>query len=266
MILCSSGVLFRPETFDADAILEFGPQLPADGIEVLVTKRMVGRLDEVADRLNSSELRFPVVHGPKRLGAALPTPEAVEQLEEAARFATAIGADLVVLHLWDLPESDGDLDGRLEAAVLAADVLDHHGCRLSVETIPCIHATPLANIERVLEREPRATVTLDTEFLAYHDEIGAALDAGWLWRDGVVRNIHVKDYARGLADEDGVRRYLLPGEGAIDFPALFQALNGLGYSGTVALEAPSLQSDGRPDVPTLARSLRRMSHHPWAFQ
>ena len=266
MILCSSGVLFRPEVFDADAILEFGPQLPVDGIEVLVTRRMVGQLVEVADHLMDSDLRFPVVHAPKRAGAALPGSEAVEQLEETAVFAANIGAGLVVLHLWDLPRADADFDGRLEAAVLAANIVDQHGLRLAVETIPCQHGTPLANVKRVLEHDPRIAVTLDTEFLAYHGELDAAFEAQWLWADGFVRHLHVKDYGDGLLDAQGIRRYLLPGEGTVDFRAIFDALERWRFTGSVSLEAPSLLPDGSPDIETLIRSLSRMTQRPWAFQ
>ncbi len=38
----------------------------------------------------------------------------------------------VVLHLWDLPESDADFAGRLEAVVVAADVVAKHGVTLAV--------------------------------------------------------------------------------------------------------------------------------------
>lgn len=265
MILCSSGVLFRPETFDADAILTFGPRLPVDGLEVLVTRRMVGRLQEVPERLGQCSLRFPVVHAPKRVGAALPTREAVDQLEETATFAAAIGSELVVLHLWDLPKSDADFDGRLEAAVLAADIIGREGLELAVETIPCEHGTPLGNLARVVEREPRVSVALDTEFLAFHNELDAALEAAWLWTSGSVRHVHVKDYTDGLFDSQGVRRYLLPGQGSIDFRAVFGALEAWRFSGSVSLEASALLPDGQPDVEALSRALKRMSRSPWAF-
>ena len=161
------------------------------------------------------------------MGAALPSPEAIAQLDEAALFAAAIGANQMVLHLWDLPESDSDLPGRLDAVVIAADVADKHSVRLLIETIPCRVSTPLRNVQRVLEHEPRVGVALDTEFLAMHGELEEALAADWLWNDGRVGHVHVKDYDGSLSESDGSRRYLMPGEGRIDFGAVFKTLEGV---------------------------------------
>jgi sugar phosphate isomerase/epimerase len=266
MILCSSGVFFHPQTDEIDAILSFGSELRVDGLEVLVTRRMFSRLADAAEQLGRTALRFPVVHAPKRLGAAIPAPEAIEQLEEIVRFAAQIGASLVVLHLWDLPESDTDLEGRLAAAVIATDIVARQGLKLAIETIPCHHGTPLRNIERILEHEPRVGVTLDTEFLALHDELDAAMQADWLWADGHVRHVHLKDFDGGLFHASGARRYLLPGEGTLNFRGLFPALENRRFAGSVALEAPAFQPDGQPDVERLNGVLARISRSPWSFR
>jgi sugar phosphate isomerase/epimerase len=167
--------------------------------------------------------------------------------------------------LWDLPESDTDFGGRLEAAVVAANIAEDEGVGLAVETIPCSQSTPLKNVERVIEHEPRLSIALDTEFLAYHGEIDAALHAGFLWERPVVRHIHLKDYAGTLVDESGRRRYHAPGDGAIDFPGFFAALQRHGYDGAVSLESASRRPQGGPDVDRIAATLKRISMNPWAF-
>ncbi|MEX2394924.1 MAG: TIM barrel protein [Actinomycetota bacterium] len=264
MILCSSGVFFERERTDAESILDYGPQLPVDGLEVLVTGRMVPILEETTEHLRSSGLTFPVIHAPKPVGARLPADEAIHELKATCRFARAIGSSLVVLHLWDLPDSDRDLPGRLEAATLAADIAADVGIEIAIETIPCTYATPLANIECILEHEPRARVTLDTEFLAYHDEVESALDVDWLWRDGIVRHIHLKDYDGSMFHDDGKRRYLPAGDGAIAFGTLFDRLNERGFTGSVSLEC--VPKNGRTiDIAATARLLGRISNTPWAF-
>ncbi len=274
MILCSSGVLFHrgpdgrlvaPRDDHVADILSVGPRMPVDGIEVLVTRRMVGSLKEAADRLLVSSMSFPVIHGPKHVGAALPSQEAVSQLDEAAWFAATIGAQDLVLHLWDLPESDTDFAGRLKAVVIAADVAAKHGIRLLIETIPCQESTPLRNLERVLEHEPRVGVALDTEFLALHGELEEALAADWLWAEGHVRHVHIKDYDGNLSGPDGTRRYLMPGDGLIDFPGVFRAFNKRRFPGTISLEAATYLHDGKPDIEGACRAIARMSHSPWSF-
>lgn len=272
MILCSSGVFFvrgsdgswvLPDGPEIGAIGEIGPQLGVDGVEFLVTRGQLGHLDVVANLLEGFTLPVPVIHAPKRVGAALPDDSAVAALAESARFAARVGAGVAVLHLWDLPDSDRDLDKRLDAVVLAADVFERHGVTLAIETIPCIVGTPLRNIERVLEREPRVGVALDTEFLAMHDEIGDATDADWLWPH--VRHVHLKDFANSLTDEGGVRRFHLPGTATIDFPGFFDALERRGYTGAVSLEATATLPEGGVDVDALRRCFARMSHSPWRF-
>ncbi len=252
-----------PDGPDVGAIIELGPQLGVDGIEILVTRGMRGHLDAVAELLDDMMLPVPAVHAPKRVGAALPDDAAVAALDETARFAARIGAGVAVLHLWDLPEGDRNFDARLDAVVLAADVFAPHDVTLAIETIPCLEGTPLRNIERVLEREPRAAVALDTEFLAMHDEIDDALAADWLWPH--VRHIHVKDFGGSLVDADGNRRYLLPGDGSNDFAKLFSTLDRRGYAGAISLEANAVLPEGGLDMDALRRCFSRMSHSPWRF-
>jgi sugar phosphate isomerase/epimerase len=271
MILCSSGVFFVrgpdgrwivPDGPDVGAIIELGPQLGVDGIEFLVTRGMLGRLEAVAELLDAMTLPVAAVHAPKRVGAALPSTDAVAALDETARFASRVGANVAVLHLWDLPDSDRDFERRLEAVTIAAEVFEPY-VTLAIETIPCSVSTPLRNIARVLEREPRVGVALDTEFLAMHDEIEDAINADWLWPH--VRHVHVKDYAGTLVSEDGGRRYVLPGDGSIDFARVFMALDDRGYTGAVSLEANAVRPEGGLDVDALRRCFARMSHSPWRF-
>ncbi len=161
---------------------------------------------------------------------------------------------------------DKDFPGRLSAAVIAADLAEDEGVSVAIETIPCLKGTPLSNVERVLEHEPRTSVALDTEFLAFHGELDDALTASWLWNDGVVSHIHLKDFADGLFDAEGTRRYRALGDGAIDFRAFFQALEDHKFSGSVSLEAAPPSPSGGPDVEAIRRSLKRIRERPWRFE
>jgi sugar phosphate isomerase/epimerase len=77
--------------------------------------------------------------------------------------------------------------------------------------------------------------------------------------------VHVKDYTGALVGADGARRYVLPGDGSIDFPRVFDALDERGYAGTVSLEANAVRPEGGVDVDALRRCFARMSHSPWRF-
>src|SRR5215813_3911008 len=88
-----------------------------------------------------------------------------------------------------------------------------------------------------------------------HQQLEAALQADWLWRQNRVRHIHIKDYDRGSYSTDNFRRYLHPGEGRINFPKVFDALRLRKFSGYISLEASIVNRDGTRDMQQLKKSL-----------
>jgi sugar phosphate isomerase/epimerase len=129
------------------------------------------------------------------------------------------------------------------------------GLKLAVETIPCRCNDPLSNIYRAVEQEPDILVALDTEFLAMHNQLEAALEADWLWRQDRVCYIHIKDYHGDVYSTDNFRRYLHPGEGDIDFPKFFDALKLRNFRGYISLEASVVNNSGIRDIDKLKKSL-----------
>ena len=124
-----------------------------------------------------------------------------------------------------------------------------------VETIPCRYNDPLSIIYRVVDQEPDVLVAFDTEFLAMHNQLEAALEADWLWQQNRVRHIHIKDYDGNLYSTDNFRRYLHPGEGNINFPKFFDALKLHNFSGDISLETSIVNQDGFRDIHKLKKSL-----------
>jgi sugar phosphate isomerase/epimerase len=107
-----------------------------------------------------------------------------------------------------------------------------------------------------VEREPRCVAVLDTEFLAVHGELEAALDAGL-----PVGHMHVKDFAGELRHGDPRLRYLLPGEGALDLDGFLTRLADDGFDGAATLEASAVDPEGELDTARLAdiaTALRRL--------
>jgi sugar phosphate isomerase/epimerase len=208
---------------------------PLGGVlEVMVFPSWYERLDVVARDLRASGLAFPVVHADKSLAR-----DRFTGFDANCRFAAALGAQKLVLHLWELPDSDRRLERELRALPRLIDTAAEHGLTLAVESIPCQQATPLANLRRALERDDRCRLTLDTEFLAVHEELGAVGD---LWPH--VAHLHVRDYDGRAVDGDGRRRYLLPGEGSLDLVGFLGEARARGYRGTATLEASAIDKSG----------------------
>jgi sugar phosphate isomerase/epimerase len=264
-VLCSTGAFTRvPHLTDHRAILRYGPGLPADGLEVMFHLGWYAQVERVTDDLLTTGLKFPAVHAEKSTGTAMGSADAseratgLERLQVNCQFANQIGAKLVVLHLWGLPGSDEHIERNLATLGPCLDIAEEAGVQLAVETIPCARADPLTHIRRAMEQDARCMIALDTEFLAQHQQLEEALTAAWLWKDGRVRHVHIKDYDGQAATPDGYRRYLHPGEGHIDFARFFAALQNQGFDGAISLEASVVNQDNSIDVEKLKKSMNRL--------
>ncbi|HEU0164388.1 MAG TPA: TIM barrel protein, partial [Thermomicrobiales bacterium] len=226
-LVCSTGAISRfTDLNDHQGFIDRSLQLHADAIEVMIFDRWYERLDEIAADFRAAGIRVVATHAEKNLGPHLAQddPEFVAQtlarFSENCRFTHLLGGDRTVLHLWGLPESDKVLDRMLAMLPELVDRAAEHHLYLGVESIPCVVADPLTNLQRVLEAEPRSKVTLDTEFLAMHGQVDAVLSADWLWDRDAVVHLHVKDFIDPSNIDPSKRTYLHPGEGEIDFAGL----------------------------------------------
>ena len=260
--LASTGLVTRfPDAADHRAIVEWCPRLGVDGLELSITR--VWDAARVEHDLRSARLRFETAHLDKRIGAELleDAAAALAQLETDCRLAASVGATLVVLHLWELPVGDRRLDENLALLPACLDVADAAGVTLTVETIPCSAGSPLENVRRAVETDDRCRVTLDTEFLAHHGQLDDALADDELWERVV--HLHVKDYAGALRDSADTRRYLIPGEGTIDFDRLFGTLRERGYDGALTLEVSSVTAAGIIDEQRFRAAESWLRERPW---
>jgi sugar phosphate isomerase/epimerase len=248
-ILCSTGAVTRHPNRADHRLIADARDLPCAGFELSIYPGWLDDVDTVAEGIAALGLPIETAHAEKAVGAWLSEgdPQAVERLERSARLAAHVGARLLVLHLWELPLGDRQLERNLHLLPACADVAERAGLTLGVETIPCSVGSPLANVARAVEREPRCVAVLDTEFLAFHDELDAAPDAGL-----PVGHVHVKDFAGKIRHGDPRTRYLLPGEGALDIDACLDRLRTGGYDGTVTLEPSAVDPDGGLDRTRLA--------------
>jgi sugar phosphate isomerase/epimerase len=260
--LASTGLVNRfPDAAPHEAIVEWFPALDVDGFELGIGR--VWDLARVEHDLGSAGLRFATAHADKRIGAELldDAEAALAQLQASCRLAAAFGAQLVVLHLWELPVGDRRLDENLALLPACLDVAEAAGVTLAVETIPCSVGSPLENVRRALDRDDRCRVTLDTEFLAHHGQLAAALEDDSLWERVV--HVHVKDYAGSLRDREGTRKYLIPGEGAIDFEEVFATLRHRAYDGALTLEVSAVTAEGLVDEDRFRQAEAWLTSRPW---
>ncbi len=267
-LLCSTGAFSRfPELTDYRSILEYGPLLDVDGLEVMFFPAWTDDIESIATILRDSGLRIPAIHAEKGLGPALISSLSAEReqgwhwLQAGCRLGQIVGATVLIVHLWGLPDSDDRLEDNLAVLPDCITTAEQYGLTLAVETVPARSGDTLGGTRRAIEQDSRCRVTLDTEFLALHGQLEAGLEVGWLWQVRRVPHIHIKDYDGALYSTDNYRRYLHPGEGTIDFPHLFAALKARHYDGNISLEASVVHPDGSRDIPRLKRSLELLRHY-----
>ena len=154
-LLCSTGAFSRyPDRTDYRAVLSYGPELDVDGFELMFYPAWAEYIDQIASELQASGLRFPALHAEKSIGPALGStqPENVRQgllmLAANCRLCEALGAQLLVLHLWGWPEHDDNIERNLHNLGQCLDIAARYGLELAVETIPTHRYDPLSNVQQ----------------------------------------------------------------------------------------------------------------------
>ncbi len=261
-LLCSTGTFSRyPDLTDYRSTLIYGPKLEVDGFELMYYPDWTPEIEHIAEDLRDTGLRFPAIHAEKGIGPALVSSQREERelgwqwMQASCRLGTLLGARLLIFHLWGLPGSDERIEQNLQNLEDCITLTERFGMRLAVETVPCRRADPLSNLRLAIEQDARCLVALDTEFLALHNQLEAALHADWLWQHNRVQHIHVKDYDGDKYSTDNYRRYLHPGEGHINFAQFFEVLRQRKFSGYISLETSAVNRDGTRDIQRLKKSL-----------
>ena len=121
-ILCSTGALIgRPNGRDYRLLKEFCPKLNCDGFELMVYPDWYGEKAELIRFLKPLKINIPVLHCEKALAEHI-TRGGEEELAEAFRLfgincdiASSLGADRMVLHLWNGVISDSRFENNLRA-------------------------------------------------------------------------------------------------------------------------------------------------------
>lgn len=260
-LLCSTGVFSRyPDFTGYQAIIKYGPQLEVDGFEIMFYPQWYRQIEQISDELRQTGLHFPAMHTEKNIGTALgqPDPSArqhgIHLLEENCKMARLLGTKLIVLHLWNWPELDDNLDNNLSTLHECYDMTLNYDIELALESIPGRHFDPLTNLQRALKYETRCHFALDTEFLANYHQLDSVFQTPWLWTPQRTHHVHIKD-STGQPFIDGQRRYLHPGEGHIDFKRFFTQLHQSGFAGNISLESPVLTINGEIDIEQIHTSL-----------
>ena len=119
-ILCSTGALIgRPNGRDYRLLRQLYQQLDCDGFEFLFYDTWYSEAEQLTAFLRELKLNIPVMHCEKKLaehiaaGGQEETEEAFRLFEINCRTANEIGAEKMVLHLWNGLISDTHFENNL---------------------------------------------------------------------------------------------------------------------------------------------------------
>lgn len=258
-ILCSTGCCIgRPNGRDFRLLEQLAPQLDCDGFEFMMYDTWYDQVDDLTNFLLRLELQIPIMHCEKRIGEkiSLGEGEAFSLFEINCRIAQKLGAEKLVIHLWDGLTSDKRFENNLAAYPQLKAIAAAHGIELLTENVVCSLADPMQHWNELRNIDPEVKFIFDTKMAAFHGQLAQCLapENAWLWQ-GHIRHLHMNDYAGGLRDWDNLRTLPI-GSGHIDWPPLFAFLNSIGYTGTMTIESTAFDRTGAVDTEMLNRQFR----------
>lgn len=264
-ILCSTGALL-PYGGDYRLLEPLSEQLLYDGYEFMIDAPYYEEAEALIRFLRGLSLHIPVVHCEKSIGESLSKGtatalrDAYERFEINCRIARHIGAEKMVLHLWDGQTSDSHFENNAAAYAALNQIARRYETDLLVENVVCTTADPMTRLRALREKYPDIHFVFDTKMAAFHDQTALlyAKEFEWLWKDGHIRHYHVNDYAGGYMDWTKLRA-LPVGTGDIDFDAFFAFVKRTGYDGTFTVEAAAVNDKGVVDIRMLNEQFRRLS-------
>lgn len=278
-ILCSTGALLgKSNNKDFRLLKSIAEDLDCDGLEFMVYSTWYSEINELIKELNESKLNIPVVHCHKTLGESLCgvtvkydenqdflVHEMTED-EDRANFenglklfkknvlvASSIGAEKMVLHLWNGLASDRKIEKNIERYEILRDIAKSENVDLMVENVVCNVHDPLYDIDLLHKTYPDVSLVFDTKMAEFHGQTMDIFEPAWDWmlKDGNVKHLHINDYNGGIKDWNNLN--VLPiGKGHVDFDTFFNKLSGYEYKGDYTIEATALNdATGKVDFDML---------------
>ena len=266
-ILCSTGTsIGRPNGRDFRLLKECVKNLGCDGFEFMMYSTWYDRVDELEGFLRELNASIPVVHVEKGVGERISrnepgdTEEAVHLFEINCALAQKLGAQTLVLHLWNGVHSDRDIVHNFSVYPALQEVSERYGLFLTVENVVCNHEDPMAHLSRLAEAYSDISFTFDTKMAEFHAQLPLLYQKENEEIVRRIRHIHVNDYSGGYKDWTRLKTLHI-GQGQVDFERLFAFLAQIGYQGDFTVEATSFGSDGVIDFDALNRDFARIREY-----
>lgn len=258
-VLCSTGALIgRPNGRDYRLLGPLSKKLHCDGFEFMMYGTWYDQVEELLEYLLNLKLCIPAMHCEKHIGEAISMGgaenfrKAFELFEINCHMANTLGAEKMVIHLWDGMTSDANFENNLNAYGELAAMAKDCDIRLLVENVVCNHENPMKHWCELSERYPDVKFIYDTKMAAFHDQLDMLYEPeyAWLVKEHHIEHFHVNDYAGGYMDWAHLKTLPI-GAGQVDFDRFFQFIRRIKYDDTFTVEATAFRADGSVDTDML---------------
>lgn len=245
ILLSTGAIIAKANNRDYGLLGGIMEKAQCDGLEFMMYQSWHdGHIDGLEKAL--APYKVPVLHMTKQIGQWVSEgdmPDAAAMFRQDCGLAAAIGARLLVLHLWSGEASDRHIERNIAAYPVLREIAEEYGLLLTVENVLCNTVDPMTHMKALAEAYPDIRFTFDTKMAAFHTQLEAlyAPENAWLWPR--IAHFHVNDYAGGHIDWANMSAKAL-GKGHIDFDRFFAFVRGMGYAGDFTCEASALESDG----------------------
>ena len=250
-ILCSTGAIIgRPNGRNYRLLETVAPQLECDGFEFILYDTWYPESEEILAYVRRLGLNIPVMHCEKTLSEHI-SAGGEEEFREACRLfrincaaAAALGADRLVLHLWNGKISDTRFENNLRAYPALRRTADEYGLSLLVENVVCLQ-DPMSHWTELYRHYPDIRFVFDTKMADFHRQLDLLYEPeyDWLWKEGHILHYHVNDFGGDYMDWSNLKVLLL-GKGHIDFVRFFRFVHETGYTGDFTLEGTGFDQQG----------------------
>ena len=241
-VLVSTGTLLgRPNGRDFTLLHTLVPQLDCDGLELLMYDTWYDKINQLKSVISSLSLPVVVFHLEKHIGELISYSklnEALELMEINCALARDVGAKKLVLHLWNGPISDKNIEYNIKCFEYLNNIANHYGLTLTVENVVCNQKDPFTHLCALCEAYPDIKFTFDTKMADFHKQIDLIYDENNRHIVDHFAHLHVNDRLGEYMDWQNLR-VLHIGEGSVDFDKFFAFIKKTNYNGDFTTEATS---------------------------
>ena len=255
-VLCSTGALIgKPNNRNYKLLKTLSTQLRCDGFEFMMYSSWYDEAEALIAACNTMNLYIPIMHCEKHIGEAISMGafhEAYQKFDVNCYIAKSIGAESIVVHLWDGITSDAHFQNNIAAYSQLRNIADKYGRRILIENVVCNREDPMKHWCELKDQFPDINFVFDTKMASFHNQMELLYEEEyqWLWRNNHICHYHINDYA-GEYKEWGKLRTLPIGQGHVNFDRFFEFIHTIGYNGSFTVESTAFDSDGVIDIDML---------------